>query len=177
MSSAAVVVVIALSTTGCADSGWEWWRTEGSTLDQPIIPSTTPTPTPTYAGPVPSAGAVSVASGAFESQWTATEGTITFSSLDGRVSMQLEGFTTGEGGDLRLHVNEGELITGMGGFFTVDDGERFDFGPLVSTDRGQLYDVTEMAADGWLARMRSVTIWDATTSTAWGSAAVGPFYG
>jgi len=121
----------------------------------------------------------SVTEGSFVSQGAATVGKATLTKdAAGRVILRFSGFATGEGDSLQLNFNQGPLIRDSSGYYKVDDSDPemssvLVFGKPASSVTDQTFDVTDISF--WLRSTQSITVYENTSRTAYGSVAIGPF--
>jgi hypothetical protein len=112
--------------------------------------------------------------GEFVSQGGTTAGSVNIErDASGTITISLSGFSTEAADDLRMHLNTGSLVTGADGISYVDGGVQLELaGPVDPGAATQqwVYPTPAVRFDP----IRSITIYDYATRTAWGSAALAP---
>ena len=112
----------------------------------------TPTSSPTAEPDQPR-----VLEGEFLSQAAMTRGTVALRVTPAKVELELTEFSTGDGGDLWVHLNPGTLGPSATGEMGLTSPETFVVAPLKSQIGTQYYDLT--AEWPSLPRIGSVTIY------------------
>jgi hypothetical protein len=110
--------------------------------------------------------------GTFVTQWTETVGTVDIAQRDdGTVWVTLTGFSTGSAPDLRLYLNEGELLKNGDDNWTIEEGLTYEMDERVVAVGTQEF---EVAGAKDMASIHSVSVLDysATDFNAHGSAAL-----
>ena len=95
--------------------------------------------------------------GKFVSQAPTTQGTVRLNVTPTKVELELEDFSTGDGGDLYVHLNPGKLGPNAAGEMVLSSSQMYVVAPLKARTGAQSYDLTPM----WpgLPEVLSVTVY------------------
>lgn len=108
--------------------------------------------------------------GKFVSQAATTQGTVRLNVTPTKVELELEDFSTGDGGDLYVHLNPGKLGPNAAGEMVLSSSQMYVVAPLKARTGAQSYDLTPM----WpgLPEVQSVTVYQyrAQVQRAYGTA-------
>jgi len=164
-----LAVLTAVFLSGCA-----------SAPDQGLdarTPDATATPAPSGAGTDPAAGLTEFEqqlplTGTFVSQSTETVGTVEIARRDdGTVWVTLTDFSTGSAPDLRLYLNEGDLLKSSDDMWTTDVGLNYEMDEAVASAGTQEFKLEGATS---MTPIHSVSVMDysAPDFTTHGSAAL-----